>query len=593
MTIRVLVAGMLVLAGTGAVAAQSDAGTTAARAGITQRGGEPMQGLRTAGQGAHRRVRSGAGQRRRGEVRGDGAGALHAGLPGAAHRRTAQAVRRAGEGRLRHAGRWPACRCAAAAATAADSRRERERSPLRADARRRADLAHRRHRDQGRRARRRRRLPRRRPPVNAAMAPAELSKALDGYLAPMAAADTFAGVVLVATDGKTVFEKAYGQADRQKRLPITPATRFNVGSIGKMFTRTAIAQLLAQGKLALTDTIGTLLPDYPNAEAKPATVDQLLNHQAGIANFFGPEFEKTPKTQFRSNADYYRFVASKPLDFPPGTRTQYCNGCYVVLGAIIERVTGIRYEDYIAAARLQAGGHGRGRVLPVGSLSRPTWRSGTRGSRRRGLETLRQQRGDARRCRQRRRRRVCDGGRPARLRQRVARAPAGRCEDDGLDPRRRRGAGRGRGRWAGIGIAGGAPGCNAIMESDGRWTVVVVGNLDPPNAIRVGRGDQPSVDAVTCDRVGTGDLRPEAGQPRRGSPCQSSSSSKTTPWCRDADGLPRARGLRRGSRPRRHRADCSGRSSPTSRSSCSTGCCRGSTATRCAAGCARCRPCRS
>ena len=68
------------------------------------------------------------------------------------------------------------------------------------------------------------------PPVNAAMAPAELSKALDGYLAPMAAADTFAGVVLVATDGKTVFEKAYGQADRQKRLPITPAMRFNAAA---------------------------------------------------------------------------------------------------------------------------------------------------------------------------------------------------------------------------------------------------------------------------------------------------------------------------------------------------------------------------
>ena len=71
------------------------------------------------------------------------------------------------------------------------------------------------------------------PPVNAAMSPAELSKALDGYLAPMAAGDTFAGVVLVATDGKTVFEKAYGQADRQKRLPMTPAMRFNVGSIGR------------------------------------------------------------------------------------------------------------------------------------------------------------------------------------------------------------------------------------------------------------------------------------------------------------------------------------------------------------------------
>lgn len=322
------------------------------------------------------------------------------------------------------------------------------------------------------------------PPVNAAMAPAELSKALDGYLAPMAAADTFAGVVLVARDGKTVFEKAYGQADRQKRLPITPAMRFNVGSIGKMFTKTAIAQLLAQGKLSLTDTIGTLLPDYPNAEAKPATVDQLLNHRAGIANFFGPEFEKTPKTQFRSNADYYRFVAPKPLDFPPGTRTQYCNGCYVVLGAIIERVTGVRYEDHIAqrvfkpAGMAGAGffesdrfpanvaiGYTRQSPQGAGALVSNEEMHGVAGSGAGGAYATATDllafdnalRG----------RRLVDakmtawilGGDPM---------PAG--------PR----------AMGGIGIAGGAPGCNANMESDGRWTVVVVGNLDPPNATRVG-----------------------------------------------------------------------------------------------------------
>jgi D-alanyl-D-alanine carboxypeptidase len=321
-------------------------------------------------------------------------------------------------------------------------------------------------------------------PVNAAMAPAELSKALDGYLAPMAAADTFAGVVLVAADGKTVFEKAYGQADRQKRLPITPATRFNVGSIGKMFTRTAIAQLLAQGKLALTDTIGTLLPDYPNAEAKTATVDQLLNHQAGIANFFGPDFEKTPKTQFRSNADYYRFVASKPLDFPPGTRTQYCNGCYVVLGAIIERVTGVRYEDYIAERVFKAAGMAGAGFLQTDRFPPNVAIGYTRQSPQGAgaLVSNEEMHGVAG---------SGAGGAYATAADLLA-------FDNALRERRLADAkmtawilggdtaSSGPRATGGIGIAGGAPGCNANMESDGRWTVVVVGNLDPPNAIRVG-----------------------------------------------------------------------------------------------------------
>ena len=322
------------------------------------------------------------------------------------------------------------------------------------------------------------------PPVNAAMAPAELSKALDGYLAPMAAGDTFAGVVLVAKDGKTAFEKAYGEADRQKRLAMTPAMRFNVGSIGKIFTKTAIAQLIAQGRLALTDTIGTLLPDYPNADAKPATVDQLLNHQAGIANFFGADFEKTPKARFRSNADYFRFVAPKPLDFPPGTRTQYCNGCYVVLGAIIERVTGVRYEDYIAervfktAGMAGAGffqsdrfppnvaiGYTRESPKGAGALVSNEEMHGVAGSGAGGAYATAADllafdsalRG----------RRLADAKMTAWILGGDT-APSG--------PR----------AMGGIGIAGGAPGCNANMESDGRWTVVVVGNLDPPNATRVG-----------------------------------------------------------------------------------------------------------
>jgi len=184
------------------------------------------------------------------------------------------------------------------------------------------------------------------PPVTASMTTEALGTALDGYLRGQAEAGAFSGTVLVARDGRVVFDKAYGLADRTRAAANAASTRFNVGSINKIFTKTAIARLMAQGRLALTDTVGALLPDYPNRDARAATVDQLLTHQAGIADFFGPAFNAAPKSQFRSNADYYRFVAPQPLLFPPGTRRQYCNGCYIVLGQIVERLAGVPYERY-------------------------------------------------------------------------------------------------------------------------------------------------------------------------------------------------------------------------------------------------------
>ncbi len=120
-----------------------------------------------------------------------------------------------------------------------------------------------------------------------------------------------------------------------------------MGSIDKAFTKTAIEQLVARGKISLTDTIGKLLPDYPQAESRTATVDQLLHHSAGIADVFGEEFDRVSKDRFRSNADYYNFVSNAKPMFAPGARTQYCNGCYVVLGAIIERVSSMSYERYV------------------------------------------------------------------------------------------------------------------------------------------------------------------------------------------------------------------------------------------------------
>ena len=193
-------------------------------------------------------------------------------------------------------------------------------------------------------------------PVTGAMTADQLASALDGYVAPMVAADTFSGTILVAKAGVPVFQKVYGLADRDKRVANTMTTRFNIGSINKMFTKTAIAQLVALGTLSLDDTIGKLLPDYPDPQARTATVAQLLGHSAGIADFFGEKFDAADKTRFRSNRDYYQFVSGLPMTFAPGTRRQYCNGCYVVLGEIVSRASGMAYEDYIDQHVFQPAG---------------------------------------------------------------------------------------------------------------------------------------------------------------------------------------------------------------------------------------------
>jgi len=318
------------------------------------------------------------------------------------------------------------------------------------------------------------------PAIHSRMSDADLARALDGYLSGLAGSGEFAGVVLVAKEGTTIFEKPYGVADRERHLAMSPELRFNYASIGKAFTKAAIGQLIAAGKLKASDTIGALLPNHPNADAKPATVDQLLNFRVGIANFFGDAFEKADKSGFQSNHDYYLFVAPQPLTFAPGARTEYCNGCYVVLGEIIAKVSGMPYERYIqehvfAPARMKTAGflaYGDPNVPPAYTRESPSapWTSGV---------ALHGRHGSA------------AGGSFGSVRDLLAFDNALRTHrlfdakttawffDNPSDATRPR-------AMDDYGIAGGAPSANASLESNGVWTIVTLGNLDPPNAVRVG-----------------------------------------------------------------------------------------------------------
>ncbi len=160
--------------------------------------------------------------------------------------------------------------------------------------------------------------------------------------------DKFSGVVLVAKDNIIIFEQAYGLADKSFGVPNRIDTKFNLGSINKIFTKIAIGQLVQQGKIGFDDTLGSFLPDYPNADARSkVTVRQLLNMTSGVGDFFGKKFVETPKTLFRSNDDFLPMFDSLPLAFEPGTQQKYSNGGYILLGAIVQKVSGMPYYDYV------------------------------------------------------------------------------------------------------------------------------------------------------------------------------------------------------------------------------------------------------
>jgi CubicO group peptidase (beta-lactamase class C family) len=163
-----------------------------------------------------------------------------------------------------------------------------------------------------------------------------------------AAADRFAGAVLIARDGKPVFESAYGLADREKHAPNTLDTRFRIGSMNKMFTATAVLQLVQAGRVKLDAPLATYLPDYPNTElASKVTIHQLLTHTGGTGDIFGPEYE-THRLSLRTLADYVSLYGSRPLRFEPGSKWEYSNYGFILLGRVIERVSGMSYYDYVA-----------------------------------------------------------------------------------------------------------------------------------------------------------------------------------------------------------------------------------------------------
>src|SRR5882757_9761164 len=148
--------------------------------------------------------------------------------------------------------------------------------------------------------------------------------ALQAELDRQAAVDKFSGAILVEKDGKLIFQVAYGDANREKKLANTVDTKFRFGSMGKMFTGVAVLQLVQAGKLKLDEPLGKVLTDYPNQDIAKVTIHQLLTHTGGTGYIFGPEFDMH-RTELKDLQDYITLYGARGPEFEPGSRHEYSN----------------------------------------------------------------------------------------------------------------------------------------------------------------------------------------------------------------------------------------------------------------------------
>ncbi len=300
-----------------------------------------------------------------------------------------------------------------------------------------------------------------------------------------AAEDRFSGVVLLAKDGQPVVTKAWGYADPAKTTPNKVDTKFNLGSINKFFTKVAIGQLAAAGKLSLSDTIRKHLPDYPSPAADKITIEQLVEHRSGLGDIFGEKFMAT-HAKLRTLADYEPLFVSEPLLFEPGTQQRYSNAGYIVLGLIIEKVSGQSYYDYVRdhitkpLGMNDTASYAVDENVPnraIGLTKRGP--DGPLPERRANTNTL-PARGSS-----------AGGGYSTAgdLLKFTNALTAGKllperwtnwAFTDDLD-------GKGRN----LGIAGGSPGVNALVEIEPPYTLVVLSNFDPPSAEQIGQAFRP------------------------------------------------------------------------------------------------------
>lgn len=168
---------------------------------------------------------------------------------------------------------------------------------------------------------------------------------IDQLLSKYQAYGQFNGSALVAYNGKLILKKGYGHANMEWKISNQANTKHRLGSITKQFTAVLILQLANQGKVDLKANVSTYIPDYPKEVGEKITVHQLLTHTAGVPNYTSfPDFFATKSRNPHTTEELVEVFSSLPLDFTPGAQFNYSNSGYVLLGVIVENVTGKTYE---------------------------------------------------------------------------------------------------------------------------------------------------------------------------------------------------------------------------------------------------------
>lgn len=178
----------------------------------------------------------------------------------------------------------------------------------------------------------------------------QAAKELDAFVKKLAEADVFSGSVLLAKDGKVLYKGAFGVANKDFNAPNKIDTKFNLGSMNKMFTGVAIAQLVEKGKISYDDSLSKFIPDFPNPEAaKKIQIKHLLTHTAGLGGYFSQRYWNQSRDQIRTVDDMMKLAREdeKDVKFEPGSKWQYSNTGMMVLGKVIEIASGQSYFDYV------------------------------------------------------------------------------------------------------------------------------------------------------------------------------------------------------------------------------------------------------
>jgi CubicO group peptidase (beta-lactamase class C family) len=179
-----------------------------------------------------------------------------------------------------------------------------------------------------------------------AQAPAPIAAQLDQILSSVYKADQPGAALLIMKDGQVLVRKAYGMADLELGVPLEPDMVFEIGSMTKQFTAVSILMLMEQGKLALSDPITKFLPDYPT-QGKTITVEHLLTHTSGIQSYTDMASWLPLMRKDMGVSELIGIFKGQPMQFAPGERWRYNNSGYILLGAIIEKIAGATYADFI------------------------------------------------------------------------------------------------------------------------------------------------------------------------------------------------------------------------------------------------------